>query len=134
MNSISDESALWSAGSSAATSAHSPSEAHTVPSLLPPTGAARWHCLSSPPLLWSCSQQSGLVAAPGSPHHLHQVRTESASGEASPGLQCRNQQGHVGNSLVKESVMGQVASTAPWAKALCLRIVLRGGWNVQSGA
>lgn len=68
-----------------ATSAH-PLLGSTVPSPLPPTGAARWHCPFSPPPLWSCSRQSGLVAAPGSPRLPRQVQTESVSGEASPGL------------------------------------------------
>lgn len=54
----------------------------TVPFLLPPGGGVGWHYPFSPPPLLSCLRQSGLVVAPGSPHLLHQVQTETVSEEA----------------------------------------------------
>ena len=75
----------------------------------PPTGAAGWRCLFSPPLLSSCPRLSGPVAAPVSPHRLRLVLTETVWEVAWPVLQDKSQGGHVvswgplGSGLVSRS-------------------------------
>lgn len=60
---------------------------YTIPSLLLPEVEAKLYCQSSPLHQSNCPQQFDLVTVPGSHHLLHQEQSETVSGEASLGLE-----------------------------------------------
>jgi len=60
---------------------------YTIPSLLLQEVEAKLYCQSSPLHQLNCPQQFDLVTVPGSHHLLHQEQSETVSGEASLGLE-----------------------------------------------